>query len=245
MQECFILGSGNAFNLDARGHTSFLLDRKILIDCGATTLLKIQQFKVDISNLKCILITHFHGDHFSGIPFLLIYFKYILNRTDPIFIIGPEGIKTKFEQLIEINYPELQFPYSIEFIELNKRDSINFQEYKIKSYPITHKKESIGYQILDNHHSFAFTGDTILNQEVFDLLLNIDIGILELSLWKNPNLEVAHVSLEELIQYRDQIHVKQLYFNHLTDELAKEVKTLNQTYKNFGIPLFDGMRILF
>ncbi len=245
MKECFILGSGNAFNIDGRGHTSFLLDHKILIDCGATTLLRIQEFQVDISPLKGILITHFHGDHFSGIPFLLIYFKYILNRTEPLFLIGPQGLKVKFQYLMEINYPDIQFPFSIEFLELNKFDSINFEGYQIKSHPITHKTESIGYQILDNKHSFAFSGDTILNNEVFELFKNIDVGILELSLWQNPHQVIAHVSLEELIQFRDQIKVKQLYLNHLTNELAMEVKKLNQTYKNFGIPLFDGMKIQF
>lgn len=245
MKECFILGSGNAFNMDGRGHTAFLLDQKLLIDCGATTLLKIQEFRIDISHLKGILITHFHGDHFAGIPFLLIYFKYILNRREPLFLIGPKELKAKFQQLMNLNYPDIELPFPMEFQEMDKSDAISFEDYKIVSCPITHKEESIGYQIFDKNHSFAFTGDTKLNHEVIELFKHIDIGILELSLWENPNKEVAHVSLQELIEIRDQIKVRRLYFNHLTNPLYDEVMKLNEIYKNFGTPLYDGMKILF
>lgn len=245
MNELFILGSGNAFNINARGHTAFLLDQKILIDCGPTILLKTQEFRIDLSSLKYILITHYHGDHFAGIPFLLIYFKYILHRKEKLTIMGPEGLNIHFNKIMEVTYPNMEFDFEIEFIELNKNDEIFCNPYIIKSYPITHKEESIGYRIVDNKHSFAFTGDTILNEEVFILMDAVDIGIIELSLWDNPNQEISHVSLQELISLRDKINVKHLFFNHITDSLAEEVKKINQNIKPIGIPLYDGMKIDF
>ncbi len=245
MQEIMVLGSGNAFCIDGRGHTSFLLDQKLLIDCGATTLYKIQEMKVDLNHLKAILITHFHGDHFAGMPFVLIYLKYILNRKEKLILVGHEGFKENYQILMSVTYPEMEFPFDIEIIELNKSDGFVLDHYVIQSFPITHKSESIGYRIVDDFHRFAFTGDTILNQEVLDLMDGVDVGIMELSLWENPNQMVSHVSLQEVIQHRDKIKAKKLYFNHITNALAEEVQKLNKDYPNFGLPLYDGMKIYF
>ena len=245
MQEVFILGSGNAFNIDKRGHTAFLLDKKFLIDCGATTLYKIQEFNIDLTSLKYVLITHFHGDHFAGLPFVLIYLKYILHRSEPIKIVGPIGLKENYQQLMNLTYPDMEFPFLVQLQELQKQEEIFLENYQIKAYPITHKTESIGYRIEDAQHSFAFTGDTILNEEVFTLMEGVDVGIVELSLWDNPDNKVMHVSLEELIRLRGKIHAKRLYFNHITDSLTKEVLKLSKNYPGFGIPLSDGTKIYF
>jgi ribonuclease BN (tRNA processing enzyme) len=245
MKELLVLGSGNAFNTDARGHTSFLLDRKILIDCGATVLLKIQEFKVDLNELEIILITHYHGDHFAGVPFILIYLKYILKRTKPLILMGPIGLIENYQKLLDVTYPQMDFGFTISFKELKPNELAFYKNYQIRTFPITHKQESIGYRIEDNNHSFAFTGDTLLNENVLDLMKHVDVGIMELSLWENPNKEISHVSLEELKMYRDFIKAKHLFFNHITNELSEEVKKITKKIPNFGSPLYDGMIINF
>ncbi len=249
MKECIVLGSGNSFNINGRGHTSFLIDGEILVDCGPTILYNIEKFKIDISNLQIILITHFHGDHFLGLPFVMLYFEYIVHRKQPITIIGPKGLKKNYKKLLNLSYPGIEFSFQIPIIELKKNQTIttyvNNKHYTIKSYPITHKKESIGYRITNNNKTFAFTGDTILNEQVYHLLEDVNIGILELSLQDNPENKISHVSLSEVLQNRDKIKAKKLYFNHITDKLSKEVKKINKKIKNFGIPLYDGMKIKF
>ncbi|MFN3603731.1 MAG: MBL fold metallo-hydrolase [Leptonema sp. (in: bacteria)] len=242
MKDCIIIGSGNAFNTDARGHCSFLLDSIFLIDCGPTILLKRESLNIDFSKIKVVLITHFHGDHFAGLPFLVLYFEYILKRKEILYILGPKHIKNQYWALMNLIYPNININFTIEFVEI--QNTYTFQNYQITPYPITHKEESIGYKIFDGNHSFAFSGDTILDENVYPLYDNIDVGIIELSLKENAN-HTSHVSLEELILNRSKIKAKKLYFNHLYDELAEEVRKINQLNPEFGTPLYDGMRICF
>ncbi len=243
MENVVVIGSGNAFNTDGRGHTCFLLDSRILIDCGATILQKVESLKIDISKVDVVLVTHFHGDHYGGIPFLLIYYKYILRRERPLFLAGPEGIEVKYKELLNLFYPEMEFPYEIKFVKISS--IYTFDKYYIQALPITHKEESVGYRILDEEHSFAFTGDTILNEQVYELLYNVDIGIMELSLWNNSEKKVMHVSLEELLVSRKRIKVKKLFFNHITNAIAEKIKEISKKDPSFGIPLEDGMIIPF
>ncbi|MCS7206067.1 MAG: MBL fold metallo-hydrolase [Leptospiraceae bacterium] len=244
MKNLIVLGSGNAYNLDGRGHSGFLLDSKIMIDCGATVLLKANQYKVDLSSLDVILITHFHGDHYSGIPFLLIFFKYVLKRTEKLMIVGPKNLKTQIQQLIEILFQKQEFPFDVEIIEISPNETWKYQNYTIQTFPINHKEESIGYKIFDQNHSFAFTGDSVLDEFVFKLMDGVDVGIMEVSfLRKEP--ESSHISLEEVMENRAKIKTKRLFFNHLYDEIYHEIQKINHHTPGFGFPLYDGMVIEF
>lgn len=242
MKYCIVIGSGNAFNSDKRGHCSFLLDDIILIDCGPTILLKREELQIDFSKIKLVLITHFHGDHFAGLPFLILYFQYIVKRKEKLTILGPKNIKQQFFSLLELMYPNLKIDFEIDFIE--KQNNYYFENYFISAFPITHKEESIGYKISDERHTFAFTGDAMLDEKVYNLLENVDIGIMELSL-KTKEENSSHISLEEVIKDRKKIKVKKLYFNHIYDQLAEEVEKINEHISEFGKPLQDGMRIEF
>ncbi len=242
MKECIVLGSGNAFNSDARGHCCFLLDEIFLIDCGPTVLIKREEFKIDFSKIKIILITHFHGDHFAGVPFLILYFQYILKRKEKLYILGPENIKKQYDSLMDLIYPNLQIDFSLEFIEI--QEDYDFEEYHIKAIPMLHKEESLGYRINDSQNSFAFTGDTKWNDNIISLFKDVDVAIIELS-FKEKIENSSHLSLEELRQYRNKIQPKKLFFNHLYDELSKEVEDLTKENFNFGTPLYDGMKIHF
>src|SRR5690606_5735667 len=89
-----ILGSGDAFGSGGNFQTSFLVsgqDFHFLIDCGATALISMKRYYVSPSLIDTILLTHLHGDHFSGISFFLLDAFYVQKRTDPLHIIGPEG----------------------------------------------------------------------------------------------------------------------------------------------------------
>lgn len=242
MKECIILGSGNAFNSDKRGHCCFLLDEIFLIDCGPTVLLKREEFNVDFSKIKMVLVTHFHGDHFSGLPFLVLYFQFILNRKEILYILGPRGIQNQYNALLNLVYPNMQINFPLEFIEIH--DSYSFEEYYIKAIPMLHKEESVGYRINDSIHTFAFTGDTKWNESIITLFDDVDVAIIELS-FKKKILDSSHLSLEELKQNREKIKAKRLFFNHLYDELSREVEILNTMNSGFGIPLYDGYKIYF
>ena len=77
MSRITFIGTGNAFSPDGRLHACLLIDNNILIDTPPTIMAQLRRNGTDISNIRHILITHWHGDHTFGMPFILLDRKYI------------------------------------------------------------------------------------------------------------------------------------------------------------------------
>ncbi len=97
------VGCGDALGSGGRYNTCFHLtgDRvNCLIDCGASSLPALKKLGIARDDIDLILITHFHGDHFAGLPFLLLDAQFS-RRSRPLVIAGPEGIEMRLTQIME------------------------------------------------------------------------------------------------------------------------------------------------
>ena len=96
-------GCGDALGSGGRYNTCFHLTGErvnFLIDCGASSLPALKRLAIARDGIDLILITHFPGDHFGGLPFLVLDAQFT-RRTRPLVIAGPEGIETCITQRIE------------------------------------------------------------------------------------------------------------------------------------------------
>src|ERR1700761_4440130 len=97
------IGCGDAFGSGGRSNTCFHVTGErvnILIDCGASSLPALKRLGIARDDIDLILITHFHGDHFGGLPFLLLDAQFT-RRTRPLTIAGPEGIGARLSTVME------------------------------------------------------------------------------------------------------------------------------------------------
>src|ERR1700719_1537336 len=102
MQLRFV-GCGDAFGSGGRSNTCFHVTGdqvNFLIDCGASSLPALKRLGIARDAIDLILITHFHGDHFAGLPFLLLDAQFT-RRARPLVIAGPQGIETRMMQVME------------------------------------------------------------------------------------------------------------------------------------------------
>jgi ribonuclease BN (tRNA processing enzyme) len=102
MQLRFV-GCGDAFGSGGRLNTCFHVsgrEANFLIDCGASALPALKRLEIDCNEIDLILITHFHGDHFAGLPFVLLDAQFS-RRTRPLAIAGPKGIETRLRAVTE------------------------------------------------------------------------------------------------------------------------------------------------
>jgi ribonuclease BN (tRNA processing enzyme) len=93
MQVRFI-GCGDAFGSGGRFNTCFHVTgggASFLIDCGASSLIAMKRFGVDRNGIESILITHFHGDHFGGIPYFMLDAQFFSKRVTPLTIAGRDA----------------------------------------------------------------------------------------------------------------------------------------------------------
>lgn len=117
----------------------------LLIDCGEGTQIAIKNKGYSTHSIDTICITHFHADHISGLPGLLLSIGNA-ERKEPLTIIGPKGLERIVRSLCVIA-PELPFP--LRFIELTKpEETLELHGYKIEAFRVKHNVVTYGYNLI-------------------------------------------------------------------------------------------------
>ncbi|MBO4920381.1 MAG: ribonuclease Z [Lachnospiraceae bacterium] len=147
MLDLCLLGTGGMMPLPYRRLTSLMTrfnGSSLLIDCGEGTQVAIRERGWSFHDIDVICITHFHGDHISGLPGLLLSMGNA-ERTEPVTIIGPKGLE-KTVNALRIIAPEL--PFEIRFIELTEPVcEYTLFGYRITAFKVNHRVTCYGYTI--------------------------------------------------------------------------------------------------
>ena len=147
MLDVCLLGSGGMMPLPYRWLTALMTrynGSSLLIDCGEGTQIAIKEKGWSFKPIDVICFTHFHGDHISGLPGLLLTMGNA-ERTEPLTIIGPKGVERVVNSL-RIIAPEL--PFSIEFREINgQEETFELHGYRIRAFRVNHNVLCYGYTL--------------------------------------------------------------------------------------------------
>src|ERR1041384_1954874 len=153
MPKVIILGSSNAVPSKDHENTHMVIlgnERTILIDCVSNPIVRLEQAGVDFNDLTDIIITHFHPDHVSGIPLLLMD-MWLMGRTKPINIYGLHYTLDRLEDLMGF-YGWAEGPnfFSVGVFGLPEAEMafvMDSNKFKILSSPVNHMIPKIGLRI--------------------------------------------------------------------------------------------------
>ncbi len=145
MLDVCLLGTGGMMPLPNRWLTACYTrfnGSALLIDCGEGTQIALKQAGWSCHDIDVICFTHFHGDHISGLPGMLLSMGNA-DRTEPVTLIGPKGLEEVVSKL-RVIAPEL--PFEIKFIELEENTrEIDIKGYTINAYRVSHNITCYGY----------------------------------------------------------------------------------------------------
>ena len=200
-------------------------DAEFLMDCGPTSLMALKQMGLNLKYLQGILLTHGHGDHFGGVPFILL--EHLLQkRTQPFWIMGPAEVLEKAQQLCELFYPGMleKLPFSIQWLDIKDQPrSVPFTGIMVFPFAMKHQSDSLclGYQVhLPEEKIIAYSGDTAWNSNLELLARGTDVMVCECS-FLEPVEGVAHLSYKELLTHLPLLKTRQLILTHMGEDMLR------------------------
>ena len=240
MQLRFV-GCGDALGSGGRFNTCFHVTGNsvnFLIDCGASSLPALKRLGIVREAIDLVLITHFHGDHFGGLPFLLLDAQFT-RRARPLVIAGPQGIEAKLANLMEALFEhssKTKRRFDLSVVALEPEQSRTFGEVTVTPYPVVHGESGgpfLAYRIEAEDRVIAYSADTEWTETLIPLAKDADLFIAEAYTYDRPVKN--HLSLATLQAHLADIRPKRLVLTHMSDDMLGRLDQLDHATAHDGM----------
>lgn len=225
------VGCGDAFASGGRFQACFYLDggvEPVLVDCGASSLVALKRERIDPATISWIALSHLHGDHFAGIPWLILDGQFN-GRTRPLTIAGPPGTEERVNAAFEALYPgssSAERPFETRFIEMHERAQWGLGPAKITPLEVVHGGGAPPYALRIDYAGklIAYSGDTEWTDALIEVSEGVDLFICECNFFDK---EVpGHLNYRTLLENRPRLGCERLILTHMSDDVLARVDEL-------------------
>ena len=226
------VGCGDALGSGGRSNTCFHVTGahvNFLIDCGASSLSALQRQGIARDDIDLILITHFHGDHFGGLPFLLLDAQFS-RRSRPLTIAGPEGIAMRLTQVMEAlfeNSSKTKQRFDLSVVALKPEQTKTFGAVTVTPFPVVHGESGgpfLAYRVEAEGRIIAYSADTEWTETLIPAARDADLFIAEA--YTYDKIVKNHLSLTTLEPHLPEINARRLVLTHMSDDMLARRDTL-------------------
>jgi ribonuclease BN (tRNA processing enzyme) len=218
------LGSGDAFASGGRFQACLHLAagaEPLLVDCGATTLVALKRAGIDPSSLGFVALSHLHGDHFAGLPWLILDGQFS-KRTRPLRIAGPPGAGERINRTFEALYPgatSVERAFETTCGEFSERVPYELGPALITPFEVRHSSGAPSYALRIEYAGklIAYSGDTEWTDTLIDVADGVDLFVCECNFYdlKAP----GHLNYVTLAENRPRIDCARLVITHMSEQM--------------------------
>jgi ribonuclease BN (tRNA processing enzyme) len=221
------LGSGDAFSAGGRHQAAYLIQSGLgcqLLDCGATFLASMKWHNLSPAIVDDILLSHLHGDHFAGLPFLFLHYIHIEPRQRPLRIFGPPGVGDRVTELFRAMYPDSAsqpLPYALEFYEAKPDTEFSPGTYRVIPFEVPHQErpQSFGLEVWLDGRKIVYSGDAGWTEALVEHSQNADLFLCECTFFET-RLDI-HLDYPRIMENLSRFGAKRIVLTHLGHEMLR------------------------
>lgn len=236
------LGSGDSFGSGARHQACILVEGtgyRLLLDCGATSLVALRAAEVEPRSLDAVLISHFHGDHFGGVPFLILDQQFA-KRDRPLTIAGPAGIEARVRGLFDALYPgsaaTAHAAVDVRYVELGTTPVVIGNASAV-ALPVAHlpTTDPHGLRVSLDGRTIAYSGDSEWCDALVQVADDADLFICECYSF-NKRIP-KHLDHATLVANRHLLTSRRIVLTHLGPDALANLDAFQFTVASDGFEL--------
>jgi len=218
-------GSGDAFGSGGRYQACIHLraagQAPALLDCGATSLSALKACGLDPGEISTVLISHLHGDHFGGLPFLILDGQFT-QRASPLTVAGPPGTAGRLRQAMEASFPGshgARRRFGTDVVELVPGSTADVNGIKVTSWEVDHPSgaPALALRLRLGGATIAYTGDTAWTGNLIPAADGADLLIAEAYYYDKPI--PYHLRYTDLITHRARLASARTVLTHMSADM--------------------------
>jgi len=235
------VGSGDSFGSGGRFQTCIVVDgprSRVAIDFGTSSLIALAQQGIEPNTIDAILLTHLHGDHCGGVPFLLIDAMLASRRARPLTIAGPRDLQRRMGEIREALFPgsHVMTPrFPLEWIELQPGASRAVLDCVVTARPARHTAETnpTSLRVEIGGKVIAYTGDTEWTDDVAAVARGADLLIAECYYYAKPIK--WHLNYPAIAAHREGVGARRVILTHMSNEMLAHADEVPEECAHDGL----------
>jgi ribonuclease BN (tRNA processing enzyme) len=236
------LGSGDAFGSGGRLQTCILAEsngHSCLVDCGASSLVALKRAGVDPNQIGTVLISHLHGDHFGGLPFLVLDGQFS-GRSGPLRIAGPPGLRARVTEAMEVFFPGssgARRKFEVGFEEMPEGVATPVGPLRVTPYEVVHACGAPPYALRLEiaGRVLAYSGDTEWTDRLVAAASGADLFVCEA--YSYEKRIPFHLDYATLVQHRPELDCRRIVLTHLGADMLSHAAELELEAAHDGLEI--------
>jgi ribonuclease BN (tRNA processing enzyme) len=216
-----IVGSGDAFGTGGRAHTCIRIDLRaatVVVDFGAGSISAWHKLGFSTDDIDALVITHLHGDHFGGLPTLLLQCQFAAQRSKPLRIYGPPGLKGRLRMMQDIMFPGMaktDWSFEWQILEVLPGEICTVAGLSLQTFPVIHACGGIatGVRLSGPEGTFAYSGDTAWTDSLLEIGADADLFVVEC--YSGKDIVPNHMNWPQLRGELPRFSAKRVVLTHL------------------------------
>jgi ribonuclease BN (tRNA processing enzyme) len=235
------VGSGDSFGSGGRFQTCIVVDGpacRFAIDFGTSSLIALAQQGIEHNSLDAILLSHLHGDHCGGVPFLLIDAMLAARRTRPLIVAGPRALRARMDAIREARFPGsgvMTPKFPLEWIEMEPGRPHRVLDLTVTPERARHTEETnpTALRVTVGERVIAYTGDTEWTDDVARAARNADLLIAESYFYDKP--VTWHLNYPDIRAHASRVGARRLILTHMSREMLAHAATVPEECAHDGL----------